>query len=125
MHSMYRGHKENVENLTDNLVLAQEDGGHRPAGRFTTELLTLPPGCAFTAIDYDADIPGGTELQVNLLSRSGNSILENVADGTRLKMVFDDIAEPLQLEFLFKTSDRSVSPKLNSYRLSFEQAVSE
>lgn len=122
---MYRGHKENVENLTDNLVLAQEDGGHRPAGRFTTELLTLPPGCAFTAVDYDADIPGDTELQVNLLSRSGNSIRENVADGTRLKMAFDEIAEPLQLEFLFKTSDRSVSPKLNSYRLSFEQAVSE
>lgn len=54
---MYRGHKENVENLTDNLVLAKDDGGHRPAGRFTTELLTLPPGCAFTAVDYDPIFP--------------------------------------------------------------------
>ena len=117
---IHRGCREHVRNLTDNLVRAKDENGYVPAGRFTTELLTLPPECAFTTVDFDAEVPVGTSLSVNLLNRSGDLILENVADGTRLAMVLEDIAEPLRVEFVFRTSDPAISPTLYSYRLAFK-----
>ena len=44
---IYRGKKQGVRNLTDNLVLAKADGRYAASGKFTTEQLTLPPDCFF------------------------------------------------------------------------------
>ena len=106
--------KEGVVNLTDNLVLAKQDGRYISPGKFTTELLTLPPGGFFDSITYDARTPDETSIQVNILDRSGKEIHSDVATGAKL-----DIEQPVRLEFVFSASDSRATPILDSYRLSF------
>jgi hypothetical protein len=117
---IYRGQKENVENLTDNLVLARDGDVFRPKGRFVTELLSLPPGCLFDRLEYQAHVTTGAGLEVNILAPSGKPLAKDVPSGARPK-----IAEPVQLEFLLTTSDGSASPKLDSYQLSFHSEDKE
>lgn len=114
---IYRGKRENVVHLADSLVLAKEAGGHRPSGKFTTELLTLPPDCRFTSLQYAATVPAGTELRVNIQDKAGRPLVENAKSEIPLKL-----SDPVRLEFLFRTSNPSVSPRLDSYRLSFDVA---
>jgi len=113
---IYRGKKAGLRNLTDNLVLEKASRRYLSAGRFTTELLTLPPGCFFDRVDYRADEPAGTALWLNVLSDKGRPILRNLASGRDL-----DLRQPLRLEFVFSTSDGSATPLLDSYRLSFDR----
>jgi hypothetical protein len=113
---IYRGRKDNVVNQVDNLVLEKSGAGYKPSGRFVTELLTLPPGCAFTRLDLEIDEPQGCRLHVNLLDRSGKAVRKGVASGESL-----DIAEPLRLEFQFATDQTSLTPKLDSYSLTFDK----
>jgi len=111
-----RGTKEGVVNLTDNLVLDQQGGQYRASGRFTTELLRLPPDGFFAEIKYERRTPQGTALRVNILNRSGKLIKKDLPCGGILKL-----REAVRLEFVFSTSDRSVTPTLDSYSLSFRQ----
>ena len=111
---IHRGQKEGVVNLTDNLVLQKLGQRHVAAGRFTTELLTLPPGCYFDAIQFEAVRPPGTSLRVNILDAAGKLVVGNVSRGKQLH-----IDRPVRLQFLFSTTDGSKTPLLDSYRLSF------
>lgn len=115
---IYRGTMEHLEHLANSLVLARENAGYRPNGKFTTELLTLPPSCRFTSIVYDAIVPEGTELRVAILGRSGSPLVENSRSGMPL-----NLGEPVRLEFTLGTSKATVSPRLSSYRLSFDSAT--
>ncbi|NLX95072.1 MAG: hypothetical protein GXY83_02730 [Rhodopirellula sp.] len=112
---IYRGDKAQVENLADSLVLAKRIEGYRSSGKFTTELFSLPPACQFTSIEYAAGVPESTQLRVNIVGQSGRAVAGNVANGTSLKL-----SEPVRLEFVFGTANPAVSPRLNSYRLSFD-----
>ena len=113
---IYRGKKEGVRNLTDNLVLERTGGRYRSRGTFTTELLTLPPGCFFDRIDYESQVPDGTTLRLNVLNQKGEPILEDVRSGRQLH-----VEQPLRLQFVFSTSDGSATPELDYYRLSFDR----
>lgn len=57
--SIYRGTKDGVCNLTDNLVLQRSDTEYRPDGHFVTERFILPPGCCFTSLGWDRRTPEG------------------------------------------------------------------
>lgn len=113
---IYRGKKEGVVNQTDNLILAKLDGRHRHNGRFTTELLTLPPNCLFDRITYDAHKPDGTSIRLNVLDRSGEPILSDVPSNTKL-----NIAQPVRLQFELATTAPVLSPALNAYELAFRR----
>ncbi len=116
---IYRGAKDGVVNLTDNLVLGQKDGRYHPSGRFTTELLSLPPDGSFDRVQYEGRTPKGTALAVNILNRSGQPIKTDVPSGSSL-----ELDEPIRLEFVLSTADRSVTPTLDSYSLSFRRQLS-
>lgn len=111
---IYRGAKKGVVNLTDNLVLNKQDGKYRSTGKFTTELLTLPPNRVFDQLTYDIRTPGKTSIQVNILNETGKTIRSHVLSGSQL-----EIDEPVRLEFIFSTTDQSHTPILDSYSLSF------
>lgn len=108
---MYRGVKEGVTNGTDNLVLATEYGVYRKSGTFTTQLLTLPPDTHFDQVGFKARTPRGTSIKLAVLDESGN-VLNKDFDNL-------EITQPIRLRFHFSTSDRSVTPILDSYRASF------
>ena len=113
---LYRGRKENVTNLTDNLVLTRTDGRYVPSGRFTTELLTLPPGCAFNRLTYDVKLPAGTTTTVDVLDHSGVVLQKSVPDGAAL-----NLTQPVKLRFTLTTSKHARSPKLDNYSLYFDR----
>jgi outer membrane protein assembly factor BamB len=111
---IYRGKKDSVMNLTDNLVLDKTDGRYVKSGKFTTELLSLPPDGFFDQLQYQGRTPEGTALTVNILDRSGRRIKTDVPSHREL-----NLTEPVRLEFVFSTSDGSVTPTLDSYSLTF------
>lgn len=115
---VYRGTKQGVANSTDNLVLEKRDGGYRSTGTFTTELLTLPPHGVFDRITYESRTPDTTSIQVNILDRFGKLIESNVSSGATL-----GIAEPVKLEFVLSTVDRSITPTLDAYSLRFSKRM--
>ena len=107
---IYRGDKDGVVNQTDNLVLEKQLGRYRSSGRFTTELLTLPPDGVFNRISYETRIPTKTSIRLNILDQLGKPLRTNVSCDAKL-----DIAQPVRLEFVFETADQSVSPLLDAY----------
>ena len=111
-----RGTKQHVVNLTDNLVLAKDDGRHRSSGKFTTELLTPPPDGFFDQISWEARTSDTASLKVNILDRFRHRICSGLTSGTKLQ-----IDEPVHLEFVFSTTDQSFTPTLDSYSLKFLQ----
>ncbi|MCH2612545.1 MAG: FG-GAP-like repeat-containing protein [Pirellulales bacterium] len=108
---IYRGSKEGVTNGTDNLVLAKKEGVYERSGTFTTDLLTLPPDTRFDRVSFNARTSNGTTIMLAILDASGK-VLENNHDDL-------GIIQPIRLQFRFSTTDNSVSPILDSYRLSF------
>jgi len=118
---IYRGEKKGVVNLTDNLVLAKQDAGYRSSGSFTTELLTLPPDTQFDHIAYKVRTPKETTIRLAILDASGKTIQAGVQSGSELSL-----AQPVRLHFQLSTTDSTVSPVLDAYRLSFRrQAIDE
>ncbi len=115
---IYRVKKERVGNQTDNLVLARRDGRYFETGTFTTELLTLPPGCSFDRITHECRIPKGTSLRLDILDRSGKLVRSDVANDTKL-----DVVQPVRLRFHFSTTKPDQSPTLDAYRLTFRRKV--
>ena len=113
---IHRGTRVGVTNLTDNLVLQETKDGYLMAGRFVTELLTLPPGCYFDRLQFQVRTPPGTSVSTNLLDTDGTVVRGDVRNGATL-----DIAAPVRIEFLLSTTDRSVTPILDEYQLSFDR----
>jgi len=113
---MDRGVKRGVSTRTDNLVLRKTEDGYGNRGTFVTELLTLPPGGFFNHLKYVANTPPGTALHVNLLDRSGATLLADVATDTSLH-----VGQPVRIEFRLTTTDPHVSPVLDAYSLSFQR----
>jgi len=113
---IYRGKRQGVTNGTDNLVLETIDGRHRDRGSFVTELLTLPPNGFFNGLRHDAETPAGTALTVSVLDGPGNTLIQDVKDDTELHL-----DQPVQLEFVFTTTDTSVTPVLDVYSISFDR----
>ncbi len=111
---IYRGTKEGVVNLTDNLVLAKTDSDYRPSGAFTTELFTLPPGTQFDRVSFRLRTPDGTSIGLEILDAEGRMLHDNVKSGAEL-----GLAQPAQLRFQFSTTSMDVSPILDSYQLRF------
>ncbi len=111
---IYRGEKEGVVNLTDNLVLEKTDGRFLKSGKFTTELLSLPPDCFFDQLQYQGRTPEGTALTVNILEGSGRRIKTDLPNHSEV-----NLAEPVRLEFVFSTAGGSVTPSLDSYSITF------
>ena len=111
---IYRGKKEGVVNRTDDLVLEKTDGRFRESGSFVTELLTLPPGGFFNRLRYTAQTPPGAKLTVNVLDESGNVLKKGPGPDAELHL-----EQAVRLEFIFTTTDSAVSPRLESYSLSF------
>lgn len=113
---IYRGLKEGVTNLTDNLVLEKTDDGYRPSGRFVTELLTLPPSGFFNHVQFNSRTPAGTKVTANILDRSGKPLLKNVNENQKL-----NIDHPVKLEFILSSPNGTQTPVLDEYRLSFDR----
>jgi outer membrane protein assembly factor BamB len=111
---LHRGQKRNVVHRADSLVLKQTADDQPRSGSFVTDLLTLPPGCLFDSLRFETETPVGTNLAVNVLSQSGKTILSNVKNGKNLQ-----IRQPVRLQFLFSTTRASLTPRLDSYSLSF------
>ena len=116
---MHRGEKQGVNNQTDDLVLEEtRPGSYWTSGSFITEPLTLPTNeFIFDAIVFESDTPPGTSLKVNILDASGAVLLGDVTSGQSLV-----IGQTVKLQFLL-AGNRSATPSLDSYRLSFDQAV--
>ena len=95
-------------------MLGKNGNRYVPQGNFTTEVLTLPPKCRFTTLEYQTETPTGTTVSVNLLDANGRPVQQDVAVGTELNW-----NEPVQLQFLFTTNKSDATPKLDSYSLSF------
>ena len=112
---IHRGNKDGVVNRTDNLVLKKSGEQYVTSGKFTTELLTVPPGCFFDAIQFETVESSGTSLRVNILDKAGEPILASVSSGQSLH-----IDQPVRLQFVFSTTDGLKTPLLDSYRLSFD-----
>jgi hypothetical protein len=117
---IYRGEKINVMNRTDNLVLAQQDGRYIEEGRFTTELLTLPPSMIFDQFSLHADVPDGASLHVSVLDEAGRVLCEGIQDGDRLAL-----AQSIRLHFEFATNSPARTPLLDAYRLQFSPLLKE
>ncbi len=110
----YRGEKQNVVPRTDNLVLRRESGRYVARGTFTTELLTLPPGCEFQELDIQADIPDGTSLTVDILDAKSRPLGKRLSPEGPIR-----VEQPVQLQFELKSSRKDSTPVLDSYRLQF------
>jgi len=113
---IHRGHKKGVATRTDNLVLTKSKGEFAYSGTFTTELLTLPPDCEFTTLQFSADLPQGTNLTANIRDASGTFLSQHASSPATLRF-----AQPVQLEFVFGTTDASVTPRLDEYSLAFDR----
>jgi outer membrane protein assembly factor BamB len=113
---IYRGNKNGVINLTDNLVLAKVDGHYLKTGTFTTDVLTLPPGCLFDRITYESRTPKGTAIRLAILDAADNRLLDNVETNTEL-----NLAQPVRLQFQISTTNSSQTPTLDAYRLTFRR----
>lgn len=113
-----RGRKKNVVNVTDNLVMAKQGDGYSPFGEFMTELLTLPPDCEFRRLEFDAEMPVGTEILVDVVAANEHALREAVGSGTDL-----GIGVPVRLLFRFSTSDATKSPMLHSFSLAFDRRL--
>ena len=113
---LYRGKRQGVKHLTDNLVLAGEPSRPR-SGRFVTELLTLPPNGYFDRLDFDVRTPEGTMVVVNLLDQQGAPLTTNVPSSAELH-----IDQPVHIEFHMTAKVPQVTPVLDAYRLSFDVA---
>lgn len=111
-----RGTKDGVVNRTDNLILAKQDSRYLSTGRFTTDLLSLPPGCVFDEILYETTRPKETSLSVNILSRANKPLQTDVHDATSL-----ELDEPVRLEFVFGSTRQTATPMLDSYSLRFRR----
>jgi hypothetical protein len=116
---MYRGKKDGVAQATDDLVLDWIDESYRQSGRYTTELLTLPPEGYFARLHYQTLTPPGTSLSVNVLDDEGKTVLHDVPDGACSR-----IRHPVKLQFVFSTADPLRTPSLQSYALSFDRDAS-
>ena len=116
---LYRGRRNNVATVTDNLALSQTEAGYASDGTFVTEELTPPSGCAFDQITHVTRQPPGTQLRVSVVGASGDIILEHASSEQNL-----DIRVPVRLEFRFSTEDPMQTPKLDSYALSFDRIKS-
>jgi len=113
---IYRGQRHDVMNQTDNLVLGKAGSGYVSRGSFTTEVLTLPPQCRFTTLEYQTETPIETSILVNVLDATDRVVQRDVAAGTELNWT-----EPVKLQFLFNSERSDRTPKLDSYSLSFER----
>ncbi len=113
---IYRGTKQAVVNLTDNLVLKKRNDKYHSNGKFTTKQFTPPPHFVFDRLTYNVRIPDQTSIKVNLISSTGKRIESSLASGTQIA-----IDEPISLEFIFSTNDLSLTPTLDSYSLSFRR----
>jgi hypothetical protein len=113
-----RGRKKNVVNVTDNLVMVKQGDGYSPFGEFMTELLTLPPDCEFRRLEFDAEMPVGTEILVDVVAANEHALREAVGSGTNL-----GIGVPVRLLFRFSTSDATKSPMLHSFSLAFDRRL--
>jgi hypothetical protein len=113
---IYRGNKNGVVNLTDNLVLAKVDGHYLTTGTFTTEVLTLPPDCLFDRISFESRTPRGTAIRLAILDTADTMLLDNVKTNTEL-----NLAQPVRLEFQFSTTNSSQTAALDAYRLTFRR----
>tara|TARA_B100000809_G_scaffold39244_1_gene34346 strand:- start:1528 stop:3312 length:1785 start_codon:yes stop_codon:yes gene_type:complete len=111
-----RGTRQHVVNRTDDLVLARKDKAYVPGGRFTTQLLKLPPGCHFSQLDYSVDTPSGTAITVNLLDQAGKLIQQSVTSGKSLS-----IKQGVKLQFIFSSSNPQQTPRLDDYSLRFDR----
>jgi len=111
-----RGTRQQVTNRTDDLVLARKDKAYVPGGRFTTQLLKLPPGCHFSRLDYSVDTPPGTAITVNLLGSTGDMIHKSLASGRSLS-----IKQAVKLEFIFSSTVLEQTPRLDDYSLRFDR----
>lgn len=117
---IHRGKREKVAHRADSLVLAKSARGHHQSGRYTTELLTLPPEGFFDRLAYDSQTPPGTALGVNILNATGEPVSRDVLSGASL-----DIHEPVRLEFVLSTDNPAATPVLDAYRLSFDRPVAD
>ena len=113
---IHRGTRTLVENRTDNLVLKGSKGSYPSTGRFLTEVLEPPAGCRFVQLHYDATIPSGTSLEVNLLNQGERTLLRRATSGSSL-----NISEPVQIEFIFRTDRPDRTPLLDRYQLRFDR----
>ena len=111
-----RGTREGVMNQTDNLVLTRNADGFQRSGRFTTELLTLPPDGFFHQLDCEIQQPEATKITVTVLDQKDNVLIANA--GTRQSL---HLAQPVKLRFIFSTTDSRRTPKLDAYRLAFSR----
>ena len=111
---IYRGEKHLVVNRTDNLVLKKQKDGFVSKGTFTTEILSLPPNFRFDRIHYEADTPADTTVTVNLLDTNGEPLESHLSDGAGL-----NVKQSVKLQFVLESSDRTRTPRLDSYSLSF------
>jgi len=113
---IHRGTRTGVENQTDNLVLKHTSKNYRATGRFFTEVLEPPPSCCFVQLHYGAVTPSGTSLTVNVLDSRQRPLLKDISNRSRL-----EIDQPVQLEFVFHTTDPARTPLLDYYRLRFDR----
>ena len=113
---VYRGTKDGVRNRTDNLVLVHQGQGYGESGSFTTQLLRLPPNGRFGQLKYLGRTPANTKLTVNILDRNRRRIRTALSSGANL-----GLTDPVHLEFVLSTADRSVTPTLDAYSLSFQR----
>ena len=113
---IYRGRKRGLTHAADKLMLDKANGRFCDRGSFVTELLTLPPAGFFSRLQYAADAPPETALRVSILDRSGNTLLQDVADGADMHL-----DQPVRLQFIFTTTDPTASPVLDEYSLSFDR----
>ncbi|MEO2046611.1 MAG: FG-GAP-like repeat-containing protein [Pirellulales bacterium] len=116
---IYRGTKEGVVNRTDNLVLSKQDGAYLSSGKYSTELLTLPPGGYFARITYDSRTPRGTTICLRIIDRSGKPIAVNVKSGSSF-----NIHQSVRLEFTFTSKQPTTTPILDGYVLNFDRTQS-
>ncbi len=67
------------------------------------------------SIELQSCVPEGTSLTLNILSQTGEVLSEGIAESQELQ-----IAQPVRLQFVLATKDRSKTPLLDYYRLSFQ-----
>lgn len=113
-----RGRRVNVENETDDLVLAKlANGDYAAQGVFMTDILVLPTEeFRFTTLEYQTETPAGTSVTVNVLDDSGQVVLTNVASGAHL-----ELAHAVRLQFILATTDGGLTPHLDFYSLAFDK----
>jgi len=69
----------------------------------------------FDSIEFRSRVPEGTSLTLNILSQAGNRLSEGITKSQKLQ-----IHQSVRLQFMFVTQDKSKTPLLDDYRLSFQ-----